>query len=49
LVEGKRRADVAFVLQPSFVSLDSSAEAETHLGAHGLDGFSERLDRLTEN
>ena len=37
------------VSQPSFIFLDASGEAETHLGALGVAGLSERLDRLTAN
>ena len=42
-------ANFKIVSQPSFIFLDASGEAETHLGALGLDGLSERLERLTEN
>jgi hypothetical protein len=37
------------VSQPSFVFLDASGDAEVYLGALGVDGLSERLDRLVTN
>jgi hypothetical protein len=37
------------VSQPSFIFLDANGESETHLGALGVDGLTERLDRLTAN
>jgi len=37
------------VSQPSFIFLDASGEATSHLGGLGVDGLTERLDALTSN
>ena len=37
------------VSQPSFIFLDATGEFEAHVGALGVSGLSERLDRLTAN
>lgn len=42
-------ANFEIVSQPSFIFIDASGEAETHLGALGIDGLTDRLDRLTQN